>query len=269
MSWRLQFLRPKILPSSDLPPESALGCPRVFSEVFSTVTDQNEPLEFLRPRKDLWETADGTIDYRNLIYDASFGGVKMLAKVVLRSYGKDVHAHLAAQHMAPQLYGTSDLEDLASVVVMELLEGGWTTLFDYRHRNGVPEGPRRLLLKRLEDILDCLHARGMVHGDFRMANIMLKPGEEEKAVLIDFDWAGEAGKVSYPVTRSDGFGYHGDPGGVIDGGDDRSLLLVPDPGKRCQIIGEKVKWCGTGIGSCICSKYGKCGSGLAVSRPNS
>jgi len=30
---------------------------------------------------------------------------------------------------------------------------------------------------------------------------MLKPGEEEKAVLIDFDWAGEAERVRYAVTR--------------------------------------------------------------------
>jgi len=87
---------------------------------------------------------------------------------------------------------------------MELLEGGWTTLFDYcknRHRNGIPEGPKTRLLKRLEDILDELCRNGMVHDDFRRANIMLKPGEEEKGVLIDFDWAGEAERVRYPVTR--------------------------------------------------------------------
>jgi hypothetical protein len=62
---------------------SALGCPRVFSEHHNTVTDQNERLGFVWPRKDLWETADGTIDYLNLIYDASFGGTEVLAKVVL------------------------------------------------------------------------------------------------------------------------------------------------------------------------------------------
>jgi hypothetical protein len=63
----------------------------------------------------------------------------------------------------------------------------------------------------------------MVHGDFRMANIMLKEGEEDKAVLIDFDWAGEAGKVKYPVSRSVGFGYPGEPGGFIGVGDDRQF----------------------------------------------
>jgi hypothetical protein len=56
----------------------------------------------------------------------------------------------------------------------------------------------------------------MVHGDFQMANVMLKPGEEEKALLIDCDWAGKAGEVMYPVTRSQGFRYPGAPGGPIE-----------------------------------------------------
>jgi hypothetical protein len=61
----------------------------------------------------------------------------------------------------------------------------------------------------------------MVHGDFRMANIMLKAGEEEKAVLIDFDWAGKAGEARYPITRNDDIDYPGEPGGSIGAGDDR------------------------------------------------
>ena len=196
----------------------------MFSEVRNTTTDRNERLEFIRPRKDLWSTNDGTMDCLNLIYEANFGGENALAKVVPRSYGKHVHAHLAARSMAPQLYGTSELQDLASVVVMELLKDGWTTHFHYREntrRSGIPEGSRSRLLQRLEEILDCLGAVEMVHGDFRMANIMLKPQEEEKAMVIDFDWAGEAGVVRYPLSRSDGLGYPGEPGGPIGAGDDR------------------------------------------------
>ena len=190
-------------------------------------TNQVEQLEFKQLRKDFWETGDGMIDYMNLIFDATLNGRAVFAKVVFRSYGKDVHSHLAAQHMAPRLYGMSDVQGSASVVVMELLQGGWITLFDYRnnkYRGGViPSRSKERLLKRLEEMLDCLEAGGMVHGDFRMANIMVKPGEEESAMLIDFDWAGDAEKVRYPVTRSDGFGYPGSPGGLIDVGDDRRL----------------------------------------------
>ena len=188
-------------------------------------TNQVEQLEFKQLRKDFWETGDGMIDHMNLIFDATLNGRAVFAKVVFRSYGKDVHSHLAAQRMAPWLHGMSDVQGSASVVVMELLQGGWITLFDYRnnkYRGGViPSRSKERLLKRLEEMLDCLEAGGMVHGDFRMANIMVKPGEEESAMLIDFDWAGDAEKVRYPVTRSDGFGYPGSPGGLIDVGDDR------------------------------------------------
>ncbi|PVF92684.1 hypothetical protein CPB86DRAFT_769081 [Serendipita vermifera] len=131
--------------------------------------------------------------------------------------------------MARRFYGTSDVQGIASIIVMELLEDGWMALFDYRmnwRRGGIREDRRTRLLQRLEEILECLEAGGMVHGDFRMANVMLKEGEEEKAMLIDFDWAGEAGKVRYPVTRSDGFGYPGEPGGPILAGDDRRLYAT-------------------------------------------
>ena len=59
------------------------------------MTNKNEPLEFKRLRKDLWATNEGTIDFLNLIFEATLGGNKVLAKVVHRLYGKDVHAHLA------------------------------------------------------------------------------------------------------------------------------------------------------------------------------
>jgi RIO-like serine/threonine protein kinase len=66
---------------------------------------------------------------------------------------------------------------------MEYLREGWMTLFDY-HAN---EYARGHLLKGLEAILNYLGTAGMVHGDFWMANIMLKPGKEEEVVLVDFD----------------------------------------------------------------------------------
>ena len=222
----LAFTILKLSPSADPPPVTAPGFPRVFSKVHNTETNQVEQLEFKQLRKDFWETGDGTIDYRNLIFDATFSGGAVLAKVVFRSYGKDVHAHLAARRMAPQLYGTSDVQGPATVVIMELLKGGWMTLFDYRnnkYRSGIPGGSKERLLKRLEEMLDCLEAGKMVHGDFRMANIMVKPGKEENAMLIDFDWAGGAEEAKYPVTRSHGFGYPGCAGGIIGAGHDREL----------------------------------------------
>ncbi|CAG8713163.1 5415_t:CDS:1 [Acaulospora colombiana] len=216
-----------LLSSPKPPSTNEPGCPRVFGKILNSETNQTGQLEFKKLRKEHWQVAGQTINYLNLIFDATLDGINVLAKVLLRPYGNDVHVHLAAQNMAPQLYGTSIVHGVARVAVMQLLEDGWITLFDYRHnwhRNGIQEEPKIRLLKRLEEILECLESGGMVHGDFRMANIMLKIGEEEKAVLIDFDWAGEAGKVKYPVTRSDDLGYPGEPGGPISAGDDRQYF---------------------------------------------
>ena len=63
-------------------------------------------------------------------------------------------------------------------------------LFDYHeniHRNEILELRRSNLLKRLEETLDCLSASGIVHRYFRMGNVMLKPGEEEKAILLGLE----------------------------------------------------------------------------------
>ena len=57
-------------------------------------SSRDERLEFVRLRKDLWETMDGTIDYLNLIFDATFCEEKVLAKVVFRSYGRTSSAIL-------------------------------------------------------------------------------------------------------------------------------------------------------------------------------
>ena len=218
------FLRSK-LPSPEPPSVYAPSCPRVFSTIRNPATNQDQPLEFIQLRKDLWDTDDETVNYLNLIYEANFAREKVLAKVVPCSYGTNVHTHLAAKSMAPRLYATSNLHDLVSVVVMELLKDGWTTLYNYRENtypDGIPEESRTRLLGRMEAILGCLEAGRMVHGDFRAANIMLKPGEEANAMLIDFDWAGEAGVAKYPFTRND-LGYPGQPGGFIAAEHDRTF----------------------------------------------
>jgi thiamine kinase-like enzyme len=41
------------------------------------------------------------------------------------------------------------------------------------------------------------HDQGWVHGDLQVANILCDRG---KLMLVDFDWAGRDGKVSYPTT---------------------------------------------------------------------
>jgi tRNA A-37 threonylcarbamoyl transferase component Bud32 len=56
----------------------------------------------------------------------------------------------------------------------------------------------------IRDRLITLHQANFVHGDVRDTNVMVRkngPGIQ----LVDFDWAGEIGKVRYPanVNRTD------------------------------------------------------------------
>lgn len=52
-----------------------------------------------------------------------------------------------------------------------------------------------------------------MHGDVRDTNIMLSPDGE--IMLVDFDWAGKAGEIRYPmnVNREDIWR----PDGAVDG----------------------------------------------------
>ncbi len=48
----------------------------------------------------------------------------------------------------------------------------------------------------LREALRILHDNDLVYGDFRSPNIILPA--EGKPMVIDFDWSGRAGEVTYP-----------------------------------------------------------------------
>ena len=152
-------------------------------------------------------------------------GVKALAKIVCDRYGTEVHSALAVRGMAPKLYGTSRVENVL-LIAMESLGDDWMTLFAYRQafNTTMSQDTINKIILRIEEILKCLKELGMVHGDLRDSNIMLRKGEEEKAILIDYDWAGKAGLVQYPLGRGNSSEYPGTPGGDIGEEDDSELF---------------------------------------------
>mmetsp|Transcript_2615 Transcript_2615/g.3566 ORF Transcript_2615/g.3566 Transcript_2615/m.3566 type:complete len:173 (-) Transcript_2615:724-1242(-) len=66
--------------------------------------------------------------------------------------------------------------------------------------------------------LKSLHARGFVHGDVRLLN-MVFCNDAEQSALIDFDFGGERGKTTYPPgyrpTTTDGRRNFGSGGTTI------------------------------------------------------
>jgi len=49
-------------------------------------------------------------------------------------------------------------------------------------------------IAELQDLMDFFHEKDLVHSDLRDANIICK---DDSVMLIDFDWGGKEGEVSY------------------------------------------------------------------------
>lgn len=109
-----------------------------------------------------------------------------------------------------------------------MLDEPWETLYDFALMNPrwTVNGVQAAIRRRLEAIVSKLEEHGLVHGDFRTSNIMVKQGEEESAGLIDFDWSGKAGEVYYPLDRNHlaGIKWFSNVDSAIDLPHDREML---------------------------------------------
>jgi serine/threonine-protein kinase len=84
-------------------------------------------------------------------------------------------------------------EDDVALIAMELVDGG--SLRDLLVRHGpLPEPLVALLLRQLLDALAAVHAAGLVHGDVKPANLLLRSGVLPHLLLADFGVAGPAGR---------------------------------------------------------------------------
>lgn len=109
-------------------------------------------------------------------------------------YCPALHSLLADRGMAPALRYCGKIDERTpyenwQMVVMDYFEGGQAT----------EEQPTR---KAVEEAVKIGHAAGFVFGDVRRANALVGRADGE-VKLIDFDWAGEAGRVRYPPDMSD------------------------------------------------------------------
>jgi len=149
------------------------------------------------------------------IFNVKLNGTRhALGKMTHRSYGTEVHRFLAEHGFAPEFIGTCALDGRPTVYVMEKLSRSWVTLEDWGGcaESGDPPTVLKQVRKQLMEIVILLENKGYVHGDLRAPNIMIardmdKDPEDKqdrfKLKIIDFDWAGEAGKVCYPIERND------------------------------------------------------------------
>ncbi|TFK87265.1 hypothetical protein K466DRAFT_599624 [Polyporus arcularius HHB13444] len=107
-------------------------------------------------------------------------GARSTRKVLL-PYGERAH-RLLAEHeppLAPKLHFCVPLLGGVTMAGMDIVAGGASDV---------------------SSALEMLHMAGLVHGDVRRQNVMaVRRDGRAGAMLVDFDWAGEDGRVRYPA----------------------------------------------------------------------
>ncbi|KAI9459631.1 hypothetical protein HD554DRAFT_2206982 [Boletus coccyginus] len=110
-----------------------------------------------------------------------------------RRYSKEAHLHCAELSFAPKLRGFEELPGGWYMVVMDRLVG-YDLLADLPDTDRLPKSG----LESMAEQLKTLHARRLVHGDIRDANILVQNDDRTNLMLIDFEWAGVEDVVRYP-----------------------------------------------------------------------
>jgi len=106
-------------------------------------------------------------------------------------YSIDLHKICASHGLAPKVLGFQLLGGGWFAVAMEKFEtvDPRTTSFP---EAGEWEG-------RFRELVNDFHGKGFVHGDLRLANfVFTKSGNAWRMVLVDFDWGGKEGEVTFP-----------------------------------------------------------------------
>jgi tRNA A-37 threonylcarbamoyl transferase component Bud32 len=91
------------------------------------------------------------------------------------------------------------------MVVMDDIREDYVNLYDLTNGeekwlHKADAGVRKRLSEDIGVLLSDLHHEGLVHGDIRNSNIMVKKSSPyETFQLVDFDWSGRIGEARYPL----------------------------------------------------------------------
>ncbi|KAF8420581.1 hypothetical protein BGX38DRAFT_1071333, partial [Terfezia claveryi] len=124
-----------------------------------------------------------------LIFQGQTDANQLICLKFVRQYGKDIHNWCANKRFAPELLGFEKLHGGWFMVVIELLDESWNEASV--KTESIPE-----LEGKICSAITKLHESGMAHGDIREMNILVN--DKNDFMLIDYDWAGIHGQVTYP-----------------------------------------------------------------------
>jgi len=136
---------------------------------------------------------------------------------------------MAKKGFTPKLYGYTEVEGAPTAYVMEYLDPcAWQTLHQFL-KSDATAVDRTQLQGALDGIIEMLESHNYVHGDLQSNNIMIRTDVIDKSVdlrVIDFDWAGEAGRVYYSAERNREIQWPGEAGGPIEQDHDSKMVDI-------------------------------------------
>ncbi|GJJ10958.1 hypothetical protein Clacol_005187 [Clathrus columnatus] len=142
-------------------------------------------------------------DDGRLIFDGqTAAGVPICIKFV-RKYGQEAHELCAKNGFAPKLFGVEKLPGGWMMIIMERMDENWTRLLAFKEERNeknkaLDKDEKAVIETRISSCLELLHGAGMVHGDIRDVNILVKKDDLSQVRIVDFDWADKEGEARYP-----------------------------------------------------------------------
>ncbi|RDX53028.1 hypothetical protein OH76DRAFT_1399616 [Lentinus brumalis] len=184
------------------------------------------------PFRDFYAELDGTphpFEYISAIDDkrifrVSEGGTRLCVKFSKR-YSTEAHEVAHAAGFAPKLIAMNMVYDWIMVVMEDKSDEYSNTMWDIKRakigekrEEEAKKGKKKAAEKEkafhtpafsLEEAQDevkaklaHLHDKGFVHGDLRDVNVIVRnegvSGDDPGILIVDWDWAGRAGQVTYP-----------------------------------------------------------------------
>jgi serine/threonine protein kinase len=119
----------------------------------------------------------------------------------VQRYNSPAHHLLATNNLAPQLHYSSlnnaEAKTMGTlgVVIMDFVEG--TNAYELYTNMQLPDA----VYNRVKEAIDILHTKSIVFGDLRLPNIIIT--DQQKPILIDFDWCGMDTTNRYPPSLND------------------------------------------------------------------
>ncbi|KAH9027358.1 hypothetical protein EDB84DRAFT_311712 [Lactarius hengduanensis] len=137
-------------------------------------------------------------NYQQSLFRATYGNRGVLVKFCQRYHG-DAHHLVAAAHYAPELFFCDRIQGGVTMVIMKFIAGQNAHYHRFKDRELPPD-----ILDDVNSAVRVLHDAGIVFGDLRRPNIVIDTtGDRDRALLVDFEWAGQDGQARYPALLND------------------------------------------------------------------